>query len=42
MMEQDLHDFVLEEDNDLGHTESMATRWKKEHEIQNYLNAPNH
>ena len=40
IIKQDLHGYVLEEDNDSGHTGSMATRWKKEHEIQNYLNAP--
>ena len=41
-MEQDLrHDgFILKENNDSGHKGAMATRWKKEHEIQYYLNAP--
>src|SRR5947207_2987938 len=32
--------FVLEEDNDSGHTGAATTRWKKEHGIQYYLNAP--
>ncbi len=40
MIEQDLHGFVLEEDNDSGHTGAMTTRWKKEHGIQYYLNSP--
>ncbi len=39
MIEQDLYGYVLEEDNDSGHTENMSTRWKKEHEIQYYLNS---
>ena len=40
MVEQDLHGFILEKDNDSGHTGSMTIRWKKEHEVQYYLNAP--
>ena len=40
MVEQDLQGFILEEDNDSGHTGTMSTRWKKEHGIQNYLNSP--
>ena len=40
MMKSDLHGFVLEEDNDSEHTEAATTRWKKEHGIQYYLNAP--
>ena len=39
MIEQDLYGYVLEENNDSGHTENMSTRWKKEHEIQYYLNS---
>ena len=31
---------ILEEDNDSGHKEAMSTRWKKEHGVQYYLNAP--
>jgi hypothetical protein len=40
MVEQDLYGFILEEDKDSGHKGAMATRWKKEHGIQYYLNAP--
>jgi len=40
MVEQDLHGFILEEDNDSGHKGAMSTKWKKEHGIQYYLNAP--
>jgi hypothetical protein len=40
IVEQDLHGFILEEDNDSGHTGAMTTRWKKKHGIQYYLNAP--
>jgi len=36
MIESDLHEFVLEEDNDSGHTGAATTRWKKKHEIQYY------
>src|SRR5436190_17199193 len=39
-VEQDLHGFILEEDKDSGHKGVMATRWKKKHGIQYYLNAP--
>ena len=39
-VEQDLRGFILEEDNNSGHKGAMATRWKKEHGIQYYLNAP--
>ena len=39
MMEQNLHGFILEEDNDSGHKEAMSTRWKKKHGVQYYLNA---
>jgi len=40
MVEQDLRGFILEEDNDSGHKGAMAIRWKKEHKIEYYLNAP--
>ena len=40
VVEKDLDGFILEEDRDSGHSGSMATRWKKEHRIQYYLNAP--
>jgi hypothetical protein len=40
MVEQDLHGFVLEEDNDSGHTGGRATKWKLDHGIEYYLNAP--
>ena len=40
IVESDLQGFVLEENNDSGHTGAAMTRWKKEHEIQYYLNAP--
>ena len=39
MIEQDLYEYVLENDNDSEHTKNMSTRWKKEHEIQYYLNS---
>ena len=39
MMKADLHEFILEKDNDSEHKEVMSTRWKKEHGIQYYLNA---
>ena len=39
MMEQDLR-FILKEDNDSGHKGAITTKWKKEHKIQYYLNAP--
>ena len=40
IIKQDLCGFVLEKNNDSGHTGAMTTRWKKEHGIQYYLNAP--
>ena len=40
VVEKDLDGFILEEDGDSGHTGSMAIRWKKEHGIQTYRNAP--
>ena len=40
VIEQDLHDFTLEKDNDSKHKENMSTRWKELHEIQYYLNSP--
>src|SRR5436190_19469924 len=39
MVEQDLYGFILKEDNDSGHKRAMLTRWKKEYEVQYYLNA---
>ena len=40
MVEENLHGFVLEEDNDSGHIGGMATKWKLNHGIEYYLNAP--
>ena len=40
MVEQDLHGFVLEKDNDSGHTDGRATKWKLDHGIEYYFNAP--
>ena len=36
MVESDLHEFVLEKDNDSRHTEATTIRWKKKHGIQHY------
>ena len=40
MVEQDLHGYVLEEDGDSGHTGSQITKWKIDHGIKYYINAP--
>src|SRR5436190_12545409 len=39
-MKSDLHEFILKKNNDLRYTGAAATRWKKEHGIQYYLNTP--
>jgi hypothetical protein len=38
MIEQNLRGFILEKNRDSGHTDSITIRWKKEYEIQYYLN----
>ena len=40
MVESNLHGFILEEDNDSGHNGAKSTKWKKEHKIEHYFNAP--
>jgi len=39
-IKQDMNGFVLEEDNDSGHTGARLTKWKLNHGIKYYFNAP--
>ena len=39
-IKKDMHRFILEEDNNSGHTGGRATKWKLDHEIEYYFNVP--
>jgi len=39
MMKQNIHDFILEKDDDSGHKEALSIRLKKKYGIQYYLNS---